>query len=98
MLPFRTIQTQNKDVMAVQSNVGEVFRSLAVSPFSDGVFLEGVALTSAGVTINHGLQRQPRGWIVVDTDDHATYFRGSWDDRTIILAASVPVTVSLWVF
>lgn len=103
MFNFRKLRLANRDVMSLQDNVDEVFRALAVSPFADGVLIEGIvfkASPAASLTqrINHGLQRMPRGWITVDRTGTATVYRSVWTDRILTLVASTDLTLSIWVF
>ena len=52
-----------------------------------------------GYVINHDLQRQPRGWRIIDKDAKTDLWRLDWDNTTITMAASItPVTVVLEVF
>lgn len=48
--------------------------------------------------VNHLLQRQPLGWLVTDQNTTSDIYRVSWDKNFIVLNASAPVTIGLWVF
>lgn len=98
MQQLRKFRVENKDLMRLQDNVDEVFRSQAVSPFVDGVLIEGKIIVTAGTTVNHGLQRQPRGWIIVDSTVAANFYRASWDERSLTLVSSADTIATIWVF
>lgn len=62
-------------------------------------FLTDVELTSGTTVINHKLGRQMLGWFVVDISGAATIYRSAaFNDKTLTLTSSAPVTVSLGVF
>jgi hypothetical protein len=84
----------------LQTTIDDTLRPLVQNPMLDGVLLPDVALVVAGTAVSHGLGRPWRGYIVTRRGVHETVATGvSVDDsRVIVLTASAPVTVDLWVF
>lgn len=72
------------------------------SPTATPILLRAVTLTSGSNTINHQLGRVLQGYIVVLNSASATFFDGQTTnpspERTLILNASAPTTVSILVF
>lgn len=56
------------------------------------------ALSSGSNVIYHDLQRQPKGWLIVDRDSAATVHRTAWDSESITLQASAAVNVRIYIF
>lgn len=106
MIPgLETQHTGNQDVELLQQNIKKFVKVLEDNPILDGHLLDRVFFTAAGTyTINHGLGRQIRGWIVVDKmgtvggPPFETMERTAWDDKTLTLDVSGACCVLLWVF
>lgn len=65
-----------------------------------GRLIEDVAVATSATRIEHGLNREPKGWIVVDNDTAST-IHSSTDALPklyLSLIASSASTISLWVF
>lgn len=75
---------------------------LLANPLSAGILLESMTLTSGANVINHGLQRKLLGYIVVLNSDNATFYDSQLinqrPDLTLILNASAPAVVTIYVF
>jgi len=93
------IRTTDRDLMKVQDNITNVVDNICALPLSDAVVLDGVSLEMGLNRINHGLQRQPRGYllcgrdspvVVSDAEAHTTKF--------LNLNSSGAATVKLIVF
>lgn len=88
-LPLDLMQTRWKQ---------ELDPLLAIS-ITQGQQLSGIFLKSGVNTINHLLSRMQQGWFVTDQNAAAIFFRSQpFNDKTLVLTASAPVTVNLWVF
>ena len=104
---FRKIVSKDSDLQRVQDNVSLVLNQLLPKEILDGVLVRAVVAVTPTV-INHGLGRQPLGWLVVDRQPgiggfvvDAPIVRTAWDERSITLsqpagAGNVPLTI--WVF
>ena len=87
----------------VQRYAQDALRKMfATVPIINGKMLKDIALTGEAKTIQHTLGRAYMGWFVVRQNADA----GVWEpfqnnpkpDVNLVLKASLPVTVSLWVF
>jgi len=56
------------------------------------------SLASGSNQLFHDLQRQPKGWLIVDRDSAATVYRTAWDNESITLQASAAVNIRLYIF
>jgi hypothetical protein len=76
----------------------------AVEPYIAKAFLRSttlsrVSLTTAGVALNHTLQREPVGWLVTRTTGAgATVYETARDTLTLTLVASAACVVDLEVW
>lgn len=73
------------------------------SPILQGQLLEGIPLLVGLNQINHGLQRNWIGWIVVDNNNGALQLQVDPNNNqtpilTIPMTSSAVATISLWVF
>lgn len=72
------------------------------NPILQGRLINNIKLVTGSNTINHGLQRRLRGWIVVMNSDAETFYDSQEDnqmtDLTLILNSTGPTTISLYVF
>jgi hypothetical protein len=87
----------------VQDNVDLSISQIQGSPFVNGSFVV-VTLSAAGSDnlINHGLDRNIQGWVVVNKNANADVWESStvnnFPSKQIILKASATVTVKLYFF
>lgn len=100
---FEKTRAKNPEVSDLQDACAVVFRDIVSKEVLDGRLIENIAITTGTEkTINHGLGRAIRGWIVTRTSAGATV----WDSQsnnttpraTLVLNASANVTISIWVF
>ena len=71
---------------------------LQLSP-NQGLLLKNVALAHGVTVVNHLLQRQQQGWIIVDQDAQANIYRSApFNNLTLTLTSDAACNVSLWVF
>jgi len=72
------------------------------NPLQSGQLLTGISLVNGSTTINHGLGRKLRGYIVVLSSAAATIHdsqsTNTMPDLTLVLVSSAATTVSLYVF
>lgn len=75
---------------------------LLANPLVNGRIIPGVVLVTGANVINHGLGRKLQGYFVVLNDANETFWdnqaTNSMPDLTLVLNASGPATVSLYVF
>lgn len=90
-------------LIQVQENVGLLFNQIQNSQFLNGVFISDVSLkTGQDNTINHGLDRNPLGFIVTLKNANADVWEATtlnpFRNRQIILNCSSDVKVTLYLF
>lgn len=102
MIPaFRAIRSSVKDITRLQDALSKVFNAIQKKQILDGRLISDIEIATGTVKeVQHGLQRQPRGWIIVKKNAEATVWETSatLPVRTINLNASADVTISLWIF
>lgn len=99
---FRKIRSTINDIQRVQDAVAVVFNSLLKKQILDGRLIRDKFLDSSAnpISIDHGLGKAPRGWVIVKQDADANVYEStsSTPNATLELNATADVTVSLWVF
>jgi hypothetical protein len=100
---FKKIQSEDKDLNKVQSNIEQLIEPFLNSEITDGVLIKNISLDSSITNqVNHKLGRKPLGWIVVRQRANSII----WDsqdtntkaNRTLELSCSANVTIDLWIF
>lgn len=101
LMPYKRLVTSDQDLDRVQSRIDDAFKQVDAIPLLSGNTIEA----TIGVTdtaVNHKLQRKFQGWIVIDQDANAVIWRSNvfnpLEDKQLILKASAPVNVKLYVF
>jgi len=102
MNKLRRVQTQDREVNQLQSNVAEVLDPIAALPVINGNILTNVALLAGDNSINHKLGMRLTGWIVIRQRAAAEIFDKQVTNPTptvtLVLNVSAPVVVDLYVF
>ncbi len=79
-----------------------ILNPLVKSPIATPILLSAISLTTGENVINHKLAQKLQGWIVVLNSTSATFYDSQSTnpspDKTLILNASAPTTVSILVF
>ena len=82
-----------------QTKWASILNPIIALPILQGNLVSDIVLkASTAQVINHGLQRQPKGWFLVDNTANAVIWRTAWSTLTITLTASANTTVAIWVF
>lgn len=69
------------------------------NPLNQVAILENVSLQAGVNVLNHMLGQNMQGWFLVDVQGIATIYRSQpFNDQTLTLTVSAPVTVSIGVF
>lgn len=91
------LQSSDYVVKQLQENI--------VNPLNDlqnVLILNGTLLIADFVvgnnTINHGLGRLPKGWMVADKTASTDLYRTFWDNKKLVLNSSAISTIAVWVF
>ena len=86
----------------VQDNVDLAISRLSNTDFQNGNFKTITLLSGIDNVIDHGLDREVQGWVVVDKNASADIWRPSamntWPKLQIILRASSTVTAKIYFF
>lgn len=98
MSAFKTIRTQNRELMSIQDNVQDALRFLDLSLITDGVLVGPVTITTANTTIAHTLNRMPLGWFPVNKKGLGDIFEISKNASNLTLKSSVTVISHFWCF
>lgn len=97
---FRKQGGGSEESFTSQSNVEAAFGSLSRSIILDGVLLENIVITPAGVNVEHKLGRNYRGYIICKNNTYFNVQVYSEQNKNIFinLQAQSNCTLSLWVF
>lgn len=95
---YRKIQVSDLELGRLQDQIASVVNPLSRIEILDGVAIKDIAITTAAVNVEHGLNRQPLGWILIDNTADARVWRTDWNSNYISLDASGTSTISIWVF
>lgn len=98
------VQTADRNINQLQQNIVQALNQILKNPLLNGaLILTNQALVTGNNTLSHGLSRTLQGWFIVR-------YHGGWaqiyDNQdtngnvgsTLILNASAPVTVDVYVF
>lgn len=81
-----------QDEVVVKTN--EITKSAIVN----GVLILGVSINTVSTTVEHGLNRDVVGFIVINKSVFADTATISSDKRKLVIKSSVNFTADLWVF
>lgn len=94
---FKRLFFGDSTLSRYQDNVTSWAAQFEPCPFLIGSLIE-TTITTADTIINHKLQKQPEGFLVLDQTANSVIWRTSWNNETITLRASANVSVKIWVF
>ena len=97
------VQTENREVNQLQSNIISSLQPLLTNPITAGRVITNVTLSAGSVTtINHGLNRTLTGWFVIRKRATADIYDKQDDNsnpaQTLLLYSSAEVKIDLYVF
>lgn len=94
--------TAVRELSMLQTSWASQLNPLLADPFLQGVLLSSVSLASGTNTINTTLGRAPKGWVLTRVRANATIYDTQDSNKnpsqTLLLTASAPVVVDLYVF
>jgi hypothetical protein len=95
-------QTTIRELSMLQTSWTSQLNPLLADPFLQGVLLSSVSLASGANTINTTLGRALKGWVLTRVRASATVYdtqdSNTNPSQTLLLTASAPVVVDLYVF
>lgn len=97
MRRFTKIQTRDRLVNLIQRNLETFFTQFILCYLLDGKYYTET-VTYGDNTIDHGLSRSIKGFIVVDTSREVSTYKVSSTDNSITLFATGDAVISLWIF
>lgn len=96
------VQTDNREVNQLQSNIISSLMPLLQNPIVDGRVITNVSLDVGSNTINHGLNRNLTGWFIIrkrsTSDIYDDQDNNKNPGQTLVLISSVKVSIDLYVF
>jgi hypothetical protein len=99
--PFRKQAGGNQESFTAQTNVETAFGNLSRSILLDGVYLENILIGTSDTLVEHKLNRSFRGYILCKNDNFSQLklvTTGNDVTKFLTLQATVPCTISLWIF
>lgn len=97
-----TVQTDDRKLQLIQSNIANVLQPVLTNPLTYGQLFEDVTLKAGLNSINHGLGRTFRGWIIVRQRGPASFYdtqdTNTTPKLTLNLVSSANVSVDIFVF
>lgn len=86
----------------MQDKWSSILDPIIDNPANKSTLLPSIKLVTGNNTVNHLLSRKLQGWSIVRIDAASTIYdsqtSNSTQDKTLILVASAPCTVTLLVF
>ena len=98
---FKKVNSDNSELAKVQENIDVALKPVLDAAIISGILVKQVSLLSTQDNIiDHKLGREYRGYIVVDKNANANIWTAStkFKQSQLVLATSIDVVVSLWVF
>jgi len=98
-----TISVRDPDLTLVQDHVEDWTEQVTGREILDGRLVTGQVLAIGDNTINHGLGRDLKGWIIVRSnaagvDPYDKQASNASPELTLVLTSAAVATVDLWVF
>lgn len=89
----------NLPLNLLETKWASILNPIISNPMTNMAILKDVSLVTGTNIINHLLQQMQLGWIITDIQGAATIYRNAaFNDLTLSLHSSAPVTVSIGVF
>lgn len=98
MIAFKQLQSEDRIQNTFQKNVTDFLQQLSSLDILNGHQINDIDLETGNNNVAHGLDGKLSGWIVVGVDAAQSIYEVSKDVRFLVLNASGPVTVNLWVY
>ena len=102
MQSIAKVQTNNREVNQLQSNILSYLNTLGQNALLSGTILTEQALVNGSNTINHKLDRKLQGWFIIRQRGPASVYdnqdNNTSPNRTLILISDADVSVDIFVF
>jgi hypothetical protein len=97
--PFQKDNFSNDNLEQIQSNIQSFISSMTYIPILRGRLIDDIILSDSITNrIEHRLNRMPNGYLITKMDAPSIINHGGFDNRFLLLEASFPTTIGLWVF
>lgn len=101
-LAIAQVQTADKDVNQLQQNLILSLTPVLQNPIVSGLLIKSVALAAGSNAVNHKLGRPLIGWFMTRQRASASVYDNQDANQnnsvTLLLVASAPIVVDLFVF
>lgn len=94
---FKKTKHSDPEINRIQENALEKFNAYDSVPFINGNLLE-IDVSTTATDFNHGLNRTPIGFLVIDKNANADIWKTGATRTTIQLDASASASIKVWVF
>lgn len=97
---FKRSNIADFDTSKFQTNVFEFTQQFIDNPLLSGTLVEDIAVSTTAVDVNHGLGREPVGYIMTKASAHVTIFdtTSAQPKVHLTITGSASATISLWIF
>ena len=99
---FPNVNSKNDDLNAVQLNLKTALDPIIKNALVGGTTLTSIALKAGANIVAHGLGRTLQGWMIVrkraSADIYDTQDQNGSPQTTLLLTATAPVTVDIYVY
>jgi hypothetical protein len=99
---LRRVQTPDREINQLQSNVAEILEPLSSNALSSGYVLSSVVLAVGDNAVNHKLNRTLIGWFIVRKRGTSVIYdkqdANTQKNVTLVLNSSLAETVDIYVF
>lgn len=94
---LQRVQWKDKEVLTLQKNIYEFVNQFKNTELLTGVAFKNLAVNTT-LTITHGLNREPLGFIVTNKNANANIWATLMDKNFIYLISSASVEIDIWVY
>ena len=101
-IPFTQLSTGSAATDQVQGYIATALDPLLQLPFASGNKVEDVEITTSDTIVDHGLEVEPEGWIILKQNAAQVIYESAtvndFPETTVILKAGGTVTADLFFF
>jgi hypothetical protein len=99
---FKKVYSSDQVMMRVQDSITDSIQSLTKIPILEANLVANVSVSTTATGVEHGLNRQPLGFIVVDRTSNTQVWRSATPsaapEKLLMLEASATTTISILIF
>lgn len=92
-------QSSDQTLNLLQTKWKSEIDPMLKNPLTDGLLIKNIVIINGTNVINHLLSRQMQGWVIVDQDGAASFYRSApLNASTLTLTSVGACNIALWVF